>query len=302
MTRHWPDLAVLDLLVAVSEHGGLSAAARAVGMAQPNASRALTRLEAHLGLILLRRSHTGSTLTDEGIVVVDWARQVLTAADRLLIGTEALHARHRSEVSIAASMTIAEHLLPAWLTELRRQQPETRISVAVHNSDEVFSRVRDRSCPIGFVESPRIPKGLQSLTVARDRLVVVVASDHPWARRRRPLSAQELAATPLVVREEGSGTRSTLESVLARHERVPPTLELTSNTAVRAGVASGAGPAVLSVLSVHTALRSGELRAVPVADLDLQRRMRAVWLPPTRPDGAADDLVRIAQRLGAEQH
>lgn len=302
MKRDWPDLAVLDLLVAVSEQGGVSAAARTVGMAQPNATRALNRLEDQLGLRLVRRGRTGSTLTEEGTVVVDWARQVLTAADQLIIGTEALHARHRTELSVAASMTVAEHLLPAWLAELRRREPESRVSVAVHNSEDVFDEVRAGRCPIGFVESPRIPRGVQSLTVAHDRLVVVVAGDHRWARRRRPLSIAELAATPLVVREQGSGTRSTLDAALRGHDPVPPTLELSSNAAVRAGVASGAGPAVLSILAVHSALRSGEMRAVPVEGLDLHRRMRAVWLPPSRPGGAADVLVRIAHQLGSHQH
>lgn len=298
MTTRWPDLAVLDLLVAISEHSSLGAAARAVGMAQPNASRAVTRLEAEVGLTLVRRGAHGSTLTEEGKVFVDWAREVLVAADRLLIGADALRATHQTEVTVAASMTMAEHLVPIWLAELRRLEPETRINLAVHNSYEVFDRIRDGACDVGFVESPRVPRGLQSLTVAHDSLVVVVAPSHPWARRRRPLTPDELAATPLVVRESGSGTRLTLDSVLTGYEQAAPTLELSSNAAVRASVGAGVAPAVLSVLAVHGALRSGELRAVPVEGLDLGRRLRAVWLPPHRPTGAADDLIKIAQRVG----
>src|SRR5699024_8558870 len=70
------------------------------------------------------------------------------------------------------------------------------------------------ACEVGFVESPTVPRGLHSTTVAVDRLVVTVPPTHPWSRRRTPLSVAELAATPLVVREPGSGTRTTLDLAL----------------------------------------------------------------------------------------
>ncbi|MBB2891047.1 LysR family transcriptional regulator [Flexivirga oryzae] len=69
MSTPWPDLGVLELLVAVAEHGSLSAAVRAAGMAQPNASRSISRLERHPGVTLLHRSTRGSTLTDSGVRV-----------------------------------------------------------------------------------------------------------------------------------------------------------------------------------------------------------------------------------------
>ncbi|MGO1971735.1 MAG: LysR family transcriptional regulator [Propionibacteriaceae bacterium] len=302
MTAQWPTLGVLDLLLAVSEHGSLGAAARAVGMAQPNASRALARLERDTGLVLVHREPDGSTLTEEGSVFADWSRDVLRAADRLRIGAEALRHAQEGQVTVAASMTTAEHLVPVWLAELRRIEPTSRINLSVHNSHQVFDLVRDGACDLGFVETPRVRSGLKSVTVAHDSLVVVVATTHPWARRRRPLSPGDLAETPLVVREPGSGTRLTLDAVLAPHHPVGPALELSSNAAVRTSVIAGAGPAVLSVLAVHDALRSGELRAVPMAGLDMTRRLRAVWSPPRRPTGAAGELVRIAQRIGVPDH
>lgn len=302
MTAQRPTLGVLDLLLAVSEHGSLGAAARAVGMAQPNASRALARLERDTGLVLLHRGPDGSTLTEQGSVFADWSRDVLRAADRLRIGAEALRHAQEGEVTVAASMTTAEHLVPVWLTELRRVEPASRISLSVHNSHRVFDLVLAGTCALGFVETPRVRAGLKSVTVAHDSLVVVVPPNHPWARRRRPLEPAALAETPLAVREAGSGTRLTLDAVLAPYQPVAPALELSSNAAVRTSVIAGAAPAVLSVLAVHDALRSGELRAVPVTGLDLTRRLRAVWSPPQRPSGAVGELVRIAGRIGVPDH
>ena len=71
-------------------------------------------------------------------------------------------------------------------------------------------QVRQGSADLGFVEGPGRPKGLRSRVIGHDTLVVVVRPDHPWARRHQPLSPAELAATALVSREEGSGTRDPL--------------------------------------------------------------------------------------------
>ena len=300
MTPPDVDLRTLALLVRVAELGSLGAAAREGGIAQPNASRSLLRLERQLGVILLHRSPTGSALTTEGSLVVQWARDVLDAAERLREGAEALSGARSSQLTVAASMTVAEHLLPGWLAAYRREHPDVTVRVEVHNSRQVFDLVREGDVDAGFVESPTVARGLHSVPVDHDRLVVVVAPTHPWARRRRSLSPAELAATPLIVRESGSGSRQTLEALLEHQDLspAPPALELSSNAAVRGSVAAGVAPAVLSALAVEDALRTGTLMAVEVEGLDLSRTLRAVWRPPRRLDGPAADLVTIARRQG----
>ena len=287
---------MLELLIAVSECGSLSAAARSVGMAQPNATRAIARLENSFGIRLVERHPNGSRLTADGTVVMDWSRTLLDSADQLRVATEALRTEHDSHLTVAASMTVAEGLMPAWLAELRRTHRGLVIKLRVHNSEEVFDLVANSMCDVGFVESPGVRPGLQSRAVAHDRLVVLVSPDHPWSWRRRPVTAAELARTPLVVREPGSGTRTTLETALAGLGVASPSLELNSNAAVRVSVAAGAGPAVLSELAVGALVKAGELVAVPTIGVNLSRTMRAVWKAPKCITGAAADLVLIARR------
>ena len=100
-------------------------------------------------------------------------------------------------------------------------------------------------------------------------------------------------------REAGSGTRSYFEEALraqAGLERVPPAAELSSTTAIKAAIATGAGPAVLSSLAVAAELSAGTLRAVPVTGVDLTRTLRAVWTEGRRLTGPALDLYAIAAR------
>jgi DNA-binding transcriptional LysR family regulator len=154
---------------------------------------------------------------------------------------------------------------------------------------------------LGFVEGPSAPRGLRSRVVATDRLVIVVRPDHPWARRRSPVGPAELAATPLVEREAGSGTGQALTACLGPGTQLAaPALRLSTTTAVREAVRAGAGPAVLSLLAVRENVAASLLAVVPVPGLELGRRLRAVWAGAAQPPaGPARDLMAVAIRLGA---
>ncbi len=296
MSRRFPDFAALELLVGVDDYGSLSAAGRKLGIPQPNASRAVKRLERQFGLPLLERKTSGSSLTAQGTVVAHWARIVLTDANKLLDVAEGLRIGHAPELTVGASMTVAEHLLPRWLGRLRGLHPEITVHLQVYNSTRVFEQVISGECGVGFVESPTVPPELHSIAVARDSLVVVVHPEHPWARRGKPIPIAELAATPLVVREPGSGMRNTLDVALQEYDRAEPLLELGSAAAIRTSVLEGVGPAVLSTLAVADHLGSGALRTVEVDGLDLSRLLRAVWRSPRRLEGPAGELVDLACR------
>jgi len=287
-------MAAIELLVAVADHGSLSAGARAVGMAQPNATRSIARLERRLGVPLLHRSTAGSTITPAGLLVVDWSRQLLASARSLLDGAATLAVDGTATLAVAASQTIAEHLLPRWLSEFRARHPETRVTVGVHNTESVLDRVRRGRCDLGFVEGPRAPRDVHHATVAQDELVLVAAPDHPWAGRRKPVTTAELTQAGLVTREQGSGTRTALEAALGGP--VQAVLALTSNAAVRVAVQAGTGPAVLSRYAVHDAVGAGTLVEIPAQGLPITRSLRAVWAGPKRLTGPAAELLAVARR------
>jgi DNA-binding transcriptional LysR family regulator len=287
-----PDLVSLNLLVTVAETGSLRRAGERLGISQPAASVRIRELERHLSLTLLERSASGSRLTAAGATVVDWARPVLDRAGELIAAAEALSASTAKRLRVAASLTIAEYLMPGWLVVLRANEPQMAVALQVANSERVAELVRGRHAELGFVEGWRPPTGLRSQTVAADELVVVVGTDHPWARRRRPVSTAELAGTALVSREPGSGTREVLEHLLTGRTRVvAPVAELASTTAIKAAVQAGQGPAVLSRLAVGAELAAGLLCVVPFNEVALRRRLRAVWLPEQPPHGPAADLL-----------
>jgi molybdate transport repressor ModE-like protein len=294
MTR-LPDLEALELLVAVAETGSLGQAAARQGISQPSASARIRTLERRLGVRLLLRSPSGSRLTSAGLVVTDRARAVLDQAYALVEGAAALRARSSGRLRVTASLTVAEHLVPGWLVTLREVDPSVHVELNVANSTHVIERLRAGEADIGFIESRGAPRDLHSRAVARDRLVVVVAPGHPWARKRRPLRPVELATTPLLLREAGSGTRETLETVLSAYGGVAePALELGGTAPLRAAAISGTAPAVLSALAVADEIAAGHLVEVP-AELTLTRVLRAVWPRGHELPEAAVHLLRVTR-------
>jgi molybdate transport repressor ModE-like protein len=313
LPRRAPDLAGLDLLVAIADEGGVAAAARVLGVSQPTASERLNALERRLGLRLVHRGRSGSTLTGEGAALVDLARPVLRLTHELVAAAETLRGENSSRLVVSASLTVAEHLVPRWLVVLSEQGFDVSVSVRMGNSRDVAEQVRAGSAHIGFVEGPSAPAGLRSRTVCTDELVLVVAPEHPWARRRQPVGPAALADTGLVMRESGSGTREVLEQwMTATGHRPVAAVELASTTAMVKAVLAGVGPGVVSGLAVRSELADGRLVRVPLAGppepaprrdrptarrrVHLDRRIRAVWRGPGTPTAAASQLLGVALR------
>lgn len=297
-----PELGALELLVALARVGSLGRAAKVLGVTQQAASARIRRTERLLGMALIERSRRGSRLTSEGALVVEWAEEVVEGARAFGHSVDALRVRAHGHLTVAASMTVGEFLVPRWLVMSRRERPDVAINLAVRNSTEVARQVVDRTSDVGFIESPALPPDVHSQTIREDALCVVVGRAHAWAQARSGISAEELGSTPLIQRECGSGTRATLQRALqaARSTAAaPPLLELGSNSEIKTALLEGGAAAVLSRLAVARELRDGSLVAVSTPELDLTRTLRAIWPTGTSLLGPARGFVALACRAEA---
>ncbi len=241
-------------------------------------------------MALVDRSPRGSRLTDAGALVTDWARRIVEAAEAFDAGAQALRGRRDSRLRVAASMTIAEYLLPGWLIALRAERPDTAVSLQAGNSAAVAERLFAGDADVGFVEGLAVPDGLDGVVVARDRLAVVaaprtrgLAAAPRWTRRSWPRPRWCCGSAARAPGRSRRGARR--PRGLAR-----PLLELASTTAVKAAAVSGrARP---------SSANSRSPRSWPPAAWSpsrskgaLRRDLRAVWPAGHRPTGPARDLL-----------
>ncbi len=290
------DLQAMRLVAVLEVTGSLGAAARELGVSQPAASTCLRSFEQRWRIDVAERTPRGTSLTADGLTVAAWARDLLHQVDTVREGLDALSRRrtaHVADLGVAASLTIAEFMLPRWIGELRATMPEVHVRLDVVNSHVVDEQVRAGRSGLGFIESRRVPTDLARAVVGQDRLVLVVSPSHPWARRSTPLTRAQVLTGEFVVREPGSGTRDTFETALAAQPRVA--LEAASTTSLVGSVLAGIGPAVVSEHAVRPLVERGQL--VQVAHpLDLTRPLTAIWRPGADQDPAVPRLLSIARR------
>lgn len=298
-----PDLTTLDLLGTVAELGSLGQAAIRHRISQPAVSMKMTQLEKRLGLTLLLRDQTGTRLTPEGEQVVIWAQRVVATTETMMAAVGALRAEKGAHLRVASSFTIAEYLLGGWIGELSDKSPDLALTLEVSNSASVLQRVHEGTVDIGFIESTetKVPTVTTKL-VGRDRLVVVVDPNHPWSRRKSPVSGSELASTEVLTREFGSGTREVLETALRPWGGLRSRREFGSTTTILNIARMGGGPAVLSAIAAKDDLDSGRLVVVETTDLDLARTFQAVWLKDRTLADLARRLLTIATRQVTQTH
>ncbi|MFN3558824.1 MAG: LysR family transcriptional regulator [Brevundimonas sp.] len=256
----------LRIFVAVAERQHVTAAARALNLTQSAVSNALAALEAEYDIHLFDRVGRGVTLNETGRAFLPEARAVLARAAAAEAALTDMSALRRGRLSIHASQTIASYWLPRRLVAVHEAYPGVELDVAIGNTREVADAVLQGLAEIGLVEGTVEDPALSQTRVGSDRLTVVVAPDHPWARLRR-LDAADLVSSPWVLRERGSGTRSTLEEAVRAAGVDPATLPiamtLPANEAVLAAAEAGAGATALSESVAQASVAAGRLVVAP---------------------------------------
>jgi DNA-binding transcriptional LysR family regulator len=271
----------LVAFVAAMESASVHGAADALRLTASAVTKRIQALERRLDTQLFERGRFGLRPTEAARLLYPEARQALAAlrlAEQSVIETRPGKA---VTLTLAASLTIGEFLLPGWLAAFRALEATVRAKVEVVNSTGVIAAVRNRHAEIGFVEGLDSLEGLDVVDLHRDHIVVVVARSHRWGRRRS-LAAADLAGEPYLTREAGSGTRAVATAGLARiGVELTPSLEAASTQSIKRALNAG-GFALLSELAVETERRAGTLNTLTVRGLDLTRDLRALRDPRRR--------------------
>lgn len=251
-------------------------AAGLLNVTQSTVTKRVQALEQRLGLRLLERGSFGVRPTEAGRNLYPEARRALVQLERArrVVGDPA---DGEAQLRISTSHTIGGFLLPRWLSAFRADNRGARAHVEVAASPDVLSAVRENRADIGFVEGNDREDDVATLTLLRDEIVVVVAAGHPWATRGQ-VTTDQLSGEAYLTREEGSGTRAVVTAALAAHGvTLEPTVETTSLENLKRVVRDG-GFTLISRVAIEDEDARGELRAIPLAGIDLRREFRAVRL------------------------
>jgi DNA-binding transcriptional LysR family regulator len=253
----------LRIFVAVAEREHMTRAADHLHLTQSAVSSAIAALEGRHGVKLFHRVGRGIALTEPGRALFEAARAILDrVADTDLMLAE-FDGLERGTLHVAASQTIGGYWLPPRLSAFHRRYPGIAVHLEIANSERVAELVLEGTAELGLVEGWIDDPALARWPLAEDRMALVQAGPAPAS-----VDADWIRRTDWILRETGSGTRSTFEQKLAEMGVDPAALRvalvLPSNEAVRSAAEAGAGAAVLSTLVVSASVAAGTLRTVPL--------------------------------------
>lgn len=282
---------------AVAEVGSITGAARVLNLSQSAVSQQVQQLEEHYGVRLLVRHAQGVQLTTAGEVLYRYVGKLLRTLDESRDEIHALADPHPERLTVGASLTIAEYVLPRLLTRFYRPVPKDSLAVMMANSEAVLDFVVNQAVDIGLVETEVRRAEVVTRRFYTDTPAVIVHAAHPWAARRQ-IMLEELLAEPIILREPGSGTRAALERALNDRglgvEDLSVRLILGTTQAIKAMVRMGLGCTVLSPLTILPG-EHGDFHAVSVEGLVMTRYFYAVHLPRPHSEGARRLLALLAR-------
>ena len=237
-------------------------AAETLHMTQPAVTFQVRQLEEYFNTRLFDRTHNRISLTEAGARVYQYSDKIFELYGEMENAVREMTGEISGSLTIGASTTIAEYMLPALLGDFRAKYPEVSIHLKVSNTDGIVSMVENNTIDLGVVEAPVSNKNLVVDECRRDNLVAIVPPGHPKADLDT-ITMEELLEYPFICREEGSGTREVIADYMTQCQTsMEVAMELGSPEAVKGAVEAGMGISVVSNATIQKELRLGTLVAI----------------------------------------
>lgn len=288
------DLAELQVFVTVATERSFSRAAEQLHRTQPAVSQAIKRLEQELDERLFDRSSKAGLLTEAGELLFDYAQRLTHLKDKAESAIRELQELRRGRVLVGSNEGTVHALLPViaqFRKEHRQAQVEVRRISARQMSNEVLSRVLD----FGVLTFQPRERGLRTVTLDEDELVMLMHPSHPLAKRTQ-ISMEEFGRQTVIAHNEASPARDrVLRLYEQRDTSINIQIELPSLYAIKQAVEMGLGVALLPKRCAIAEISRGQLAAAQVPPLQLTRHVRLVYRRTGEMSHAAEAFLRVAK-------
>ncbi|UNK18232.1 LysR family transcriptional regulator [Paenibacillus sp. N3/727] len=249
----------LEVFVTVVEKGNFTRAAEELRMTQPAVSQYIQALERTVGAKLLERTNKYVRLNQAGEIVFHHAKDILGMYTRMQTLVDDLLHRASGDLSISASYTFGEYVLPHLLAYMHEVYPLIRPRINIGNTTEVAEAILNHQADIGIVEGEYHHENLHIEAFAEDEMFVIVPNEERYAGKEE-ICLSELGKETWIVRESGSGTRRAAEHMFtSRHFQPDNKMEFGSTQLIKESVEAGLGVTLLSHWAVRKEISLGTL-------------------------------------------
>lgn len=263
----------LRVFRSVSRHLNFRLAAEELLLTQPAVTQQIKALETELGVSLFDRSAGRVTLTPAGKALVPYAERLHDLAQEAQAAVAATTGIVAGNLSVGASQTIGQYLLPGFLAAFLKRSPHAHLEMSYGNTQQMLEELRAGKIEVALIEGPATGHDLKITPFLEDHMVCIVPPHHAWADKKIPVS--DLPHAVLLRRELGSGSRRIVERALkvagVKLTGLNNGLIFSSTEALLSAVEAGLGIAFVSRWAVRNQLTLGTLKLAHMDGLSLRR-------------------------------
>lgn len=269
----------LKVFKTVADRLSFTKAAAELLISQPAVTKQINELERLLGKPLFLRHGNRISLTDDGVRLLEYANRILALYGELRDAFVEEQGAFSGEISLGASTTLSQYVLPGLLAKFRKLYPDVRVTLFNGNTEQIERQIADGKLDFGMIEGTASNPALHYELFMDDELVLVTSASNT-SFTREEITAEDLPALPLVIRENGSGTLDVLSRELSRHglslRQLHIEMQLGSTESIKHYLFYSDTFAFVSVQAVLDELAANRLRVVEVVDMELVRRFSFV--------------------------
>ena len=265
----------LKIFITVSDLGSMTAAAKALFIAQPTVSQAISELESHYGVKLFDRLAKRLYITDSGRRLLNYARHITALVTDM--EHEMINPDKSGVLKVGASLTVGTYLLPKLVNQFAQKYPQWQVNAVTKNTQDIERLILQNAVDFAIVEGAVHTPEIVTSAFMDDHLVLVCGKTHPLYHAKA-VAPDDLSKLRFIVREQGSGTRELFENMMAAHEiNWRLAWECNGSDVLKSAAMNGIGIAVISRRLVENELKTGDLHSIRINGIHLSRKFSLVY-------------------------
>lgn len=292
----------LEVFVSVADCKSFSKAAGKLYLTQPTVSVYISSLEKELNAKLFVRNTKEICVTEQGRRLYQYAREMLALQNKITEIFTPDSKEKETRLVVAASTVPSRYLLPDILARYKEKYSCDQLEIRESDSARVIEDVARHVVDVGFTGTSQENKPCRFIPFYEDELVIIM----PNTSRYRMIQEQEesldwIRHEPLIMREEGSGTRKEAEKQLRTAgidvRKLHVTASVDSTETIKRSVKNGIGITMISCLAAQEEIASGTVLAFPMSKNKSTRKLYLVYNKNYALSRQARNLVEVVQEL-----
>ncbi len=279
----------LQIFQKVVETQSVTKAAEELHLTQPAVSIQLKNLQDQFDIPLTEVVGRKIYITDFGKEIAKSAEQILEQVNAINYKTLAYKGQLSGKLKISVVST-GKYVLPFFLSNFMDKNPGVQLEIDVTNKSKVLESLEKNEIDFALVSILPNNLNIEKIDLLSNKLFLIGKSDLPVKPSSKNL--EFLGSLPLIFRENGSGTRQTMERFILQHNiQVQKKMELTSNEAVKQAILAGLGLSIMPLIGIKNELSNGELKIIPVKGLPITTTWSLIWLRGKRRTAVAEAFL-----------